>query len=261
MQQRTSGAGVHAHWPCIVVNCNYICCIAPNEAGLSLCIASAQDSMTSQDTFLTSSALSAERDEQILLDVNPLGQPLIPIRAIGPEHKSELLAHFLQLEEQDRYLRFGYVVSDTQMGNYIEGIDFAQDEMFGVFNRKLELIAVAHIALSCDSAGSCQAEFGVSVLESGRGKGIGTRLFRRAAMFARNRGIDMLTMQCLTQNAAMMRIARRAGMEVRVEGSDTEAHLVVPHHAAFSHLDEWVENITGQLDFAIKLGMHRPKPA
>ena len=192
---------------------------------------------------------------------NQPGQTTVPMRAISAEHQAELLAHFLALGEDDRYLRFGYVASDAQIHAYVERMDFSRDEIFGVFSRKLELIAVAHIAISCDPKQACQAEIGVSVLESGRGKGIGTRLFQRAAMFARNRGIETLTMQCLTQNAAMMRIARRAGMEVHVAGSETEAYLKVPQRSVFSHLDEWVENATGQLDFAIKLGLHRPQSA
>ena len=217
--------------------------------------------MTSQDAFFARAAQPSDDETQVLPYFNQPGQPLVPIRAIGAEHTPELLAHFLALGEEDRYLRFGYAASDAQIKAYVTRIDFLRDEVFGVFNRKLELIAAAHIALSCQPKQACQAEFGVSVLESGRGKGIGTRLFQRAAMFARNRGIEMLTMQCLTQNAAMMRIARRAGMEVQVEGSETEACLKVPQRGIFSHLDEWVENATGQLDFAIKLGLHRPHMA
>ena len=217
--------------------------------------------MTSQDAFFARAAQPSDDETQVLPYFNQPGQPLVPIRAIGAEHTPELLAHFLALGEEDRYLRFGYAASDAQIKAYVTRIDFLRDEVFGVFNRKLELIAAAHIALSCQPKQACQAEFGVSVLESGRGKGIGTRLFRRAAMFARNRGIEILTMQCLTQNAAMMRIARRAGMEVHVEGSETEACLKVPQRGIFSHLDEWVENATGQLDFAIKLGLHRPHMA
>ncbi len=217
--------------------------------------------MTSQDAFLPKAAQSSDDEAQVLPYFNQPGPPLVPIRAIGAEHTPELLAHFLALGDEDRYLRFGYAASDVQIEAYVTRIDFLRDEVFGVFNRKLELIAAAHIALSCQPEQACQAEFGVSVLESGRGKGIGTRLFQRAAMFARNRGIEMLTMQCLTQNAAMMRIARRAGMEVHVAGSETEACLKVPQRGVFSHLDEWVENATGQLDFAIKLGLHRPQMA
>lgn len=213
-----------------------------------------------EPSFLAPSDSPPEANAQVLPYFNQQGQATIPIRAIGQEHLAELRAHFLALGEDDRYLRFGYAASDAQIAAYIDRIDFLRDEIFGVFSRKLELIAVAHIAISCDPAQPCQAEIGVSVLQSGRGKGIGTRLFQRAAMFARNHGIETLTMQCLTQNAAMMRIARRAGMEVHVAGSETEACLKVPHHNVLSHLDEWVENATGQLDFAIKLGLHRPQP-
>jgi len=183
---------------------------------------------------------------------------IVPIRHIGAEHKSELLEHFLALEPADRYLRFGYAAGDAQIRAYVDGIDFDRDEIFGVFNRKLELIAVAHIAVRGASEGP-QAEFGVSVLPAGRGRGIGSRLFQRAAIYARNHGIHVLGMQCLAQNAAMMRIARRAGMEVHSEGSEIEATLIIPERSLLSHLDEWVEDATGQIDFALKLGLHRPQ--
>lgn len=190
----------------------------------------------------------------------PAPPTVVPVRHIGPEHKSELLAHFLALEPGDRYLRFGYAAGDAQIRAYVDGIDFARDEIFGVFNRKLELIAVAHIAVRGAAAGEGpQAEFGVSVLPSGRGRGIGSRLFQRAAIYACNRGIHVLGMQCLAQNAAMMRIARRAGMEVHSEGTEIEATLRIPERSLLSHLDEWVEDATGQIDFALKLGLHRPQ--
>ena len=218
--------------------------------------------MTPENNFPRYSAAPASPSGSILSgdEVLPFfrqtGPAVVPIRRIGAEHKGELLAHFLALDPSDRYLRFGCAANDAQIRAYVDRIDFVDHEIFGVFNRKLELIAVAHLAPS-PAEGS--AEFGVSVLPSARAKGIGTRLFQRAAMYARNHGIQTLTMQCLTQNAPMMRIARHAGMRVHVEGSETEGSLRVPPHTLFSHLDEWVENATGQLDFVIKLGMHRPQ--
>ena len=178
---------------------------------------------------------------------------LVPIRLLGAAEREALRAHFLALDAADRYLRFGYAASDSQLLAYVDGIDFARDEIYGVFNRKLELIAAAHLAVAADG----RAEFGVSVLPSARGKGIGTRLFERAAMHARNRGIECMTMQCLTHNAPMVRIARRAGMQVHVCGGETEGVLRVPHGTLRSHLGEWIADATGELDFAIKLGRHR----
>ncbi|WP_079420509.1 GNAT family N-acetyltransferase [Thiomonas intermedia] len=186
---------------------------------------------------------------------NQARAPIIPIRPIGPEHRGQLLQHFLALNAEDRYLRFGYAASDERIRAYVESIRFGVDEIFGVFNRKLDLLAVAHIAM--EAGQTDRAEFGVSVLPRGRGLGIGTRLFERAAVDARNHGLRVLYMQCLSSNGAMLKIARRAGMKVRNDGGETEAHLELPDDTYQSHLDALVENQTGQIDYWIKVFMRQ----
>lgn len=186
---------------------------------------------------------------------NQARAPIIPIRPIGPEHRGQLLLHFLALSAEDRYLRFGYAASDERIRAYVESIRFGVDEIFGVFNRKLDLLAVAHIAM--EAGQTDRAEFGVSVLPKGRGLGIGTRLFERAAVDARNHGLRVLYMQCLSSNGAMLKIARRAGMKVRNEGGETEAYLELPEDTYQSHLDALVENKTGQIDYWIKAFMRQ----
>ena len=186
---------------------------------------------------------------------NQARAPIIPIRPIGPEHRGQLLLHFLALSAEDRYLRFGYAASDERIRAYVESIRFGVDEIFGVFNRKLDLLAVAHIAM--EDGQTDRAEFGVSVLPKGRGLGIGTRLFERAAVDARNHGLRVLYMQCLSSNGAMLKIARRAGMKVRNEGGETEAYLELPEDTYQSHLDALVENQTGQIDYWIKAFMRQ----
>lgn len=186
---------------------------------------------------------------------NQAPAPIVPIRPIGPEHRAQLLRHFLALSTDDRYLRFGYAASDERIRAYVDSIRFGQDEIFGVFNRKLELLAVAHIAI--EPGQTERAEFGVSVLPRGRGLGIGTRLFARAAVDARNRGLRVLYMQCLSSNGAMLKIARRAGMTVHNEGGETEAYLELPEDNYQSHLDALVENQTGQIDYWFKSAMRQ----
>jgi GNAT superfamily N-acetyltransferase len=92
--------------------------------------------------------------------------------------------HLLQLEPQDRYLRFGYAATDEQIRRYVEQLDFDRDEIFGIYNRKLELIAMAHLAYAETRRHKQCAEFGVSVLKHARGRGYGARLFERAVMHA-----------------------------------------------------------------------------
>lgn len=70
----------------------------------------------------------------------------VPIRSLAKHHCTHIARHILSLNESDRYLRFGYPATDEQVQRYVESIDVKQDEVFGVFNRNLELIAMAHLA-------------------------------------------------------------------------------------------------------------------
>ena len=145
----------------------------------------------------------------------------VPIRSLAPRHRDRIGQHLLALPEADRYLRFGYAASDEQILRYVEQLNFDRDELLGIFNRRLRLLAMAHVAYSPDDqpAASC-AEFGVSVAANARGRGYGRRLFDLAALHARNRGVQTLLIHALSENAAMLRIARQAGAAVVREGSE-----------------------------------------
>jgi len=143
----------------------------------------------------------------------PRFAPWIPIRSLAPRHRDRIAAHLLALPEHDRYLRFGYAAGDAQIQRYVDGLDFDQDEVFGVFNRRLVLIALAHLAYPRphQAAGPKAAEFGGSVLPQVRGRGYGARLFEHAMLHARNRGLDTMFIHALSENTTMLHIARRAG--------------------------------------------------
>jgi hypothetical protein len=113
----------------------------------------------------------------------------IPIRALSSRHRDRILAHLLLLPERDRYLRFGYAASDSQITRYVDQLDFERDELFGIFNRRLRLLAMAHLAYltTHDGKTASQAEFGVSVDARSR-RAAGDRLFE-LAVCTRNRGI------------------------------------------------------------------------
>lgn len=152
----------------------------------------------------------------------------VPIRSLRARHRSLILSHLCELEPEDRYLRFGYAATDAHLERYVVGLDFDRDPIFGVVNRQLRLIAVAHLAYGATVAGHQAAEFGVSVLKHARGRGYGARLFERAAMHARNAGVDEMYIHALSENAAMLQIARKAGAIVVRYGSESEAHLHLP---------------------------------
>lgn len=178
---------------------------------------------------------------------------LVPIRSLGANHRERITRHLLALEGHDRYLRFGYAASDEQIQRYAEGLDFERDEIFGVYNRRLELIAMAHLAFSADRNLHACAEFGVSVLKAARGRGYGARLFDRAAMHARNEGVSRLFIHALSENHAMLKIARNAGATVERDGSESEAHLMLPPATLDSRLTELFDEQVAQTDYRIKV--------
>jgi GNAT superfamily N-acetyltransferase len=156
------------------------------------------------------------------------------------------------LGDHDRYLRFGYMANDEQIQRYVDKLDFARDEIFGVYNRRLELVAMAHLAFAERPEHSQCAEFGVSVLDSARGRGYGARLFDRAAMHARNDGVSLMFIHALTENTAMLKIARNAGASVERDGSESEAYLRLPPATLDTRLTELVEEQIAQTDYRIK---------
>ena len=177
----------------------------------------------------------------------------IPIRSIAPRQRERILTHMLGLDERDRYLRFGYAATDAQIARYVDQIDFDRDEVFGVFDRRLRLIAVAHLAYAPEgSSHRAEAEFGVSVLPHARGRAYGRRLFEHSVLHARNQGVDTLHVHALTENAAMLHIARAAGAVVEREGSESEARLRLPPDTVASQVEQLIGEGAAELDYRIK---------
>ena len=164
--------------------------------------------------------------------------------------RAALRTHFLALGAEDRHLRFGCMVADASIERYVERIDFSRDAVFGVNAENRNFEGIAHIALD-----NTHAELGVSVLELYRGRGIGTALVSRAAAHARNRHIDLLFMQCLSENRAIMRIATKLGMRVVTEGPASEASLSLPSATPLGILREMLVDRIALCDTALRASL------
>lgn len=192
---------------------------------------------------------AATRTERAPTDLDAPRFSWVPIRAIAPRQRPRMLAHLLGLAADDRYLRFGYGASDEQVARYVDSIDFERDDVFGIHNRRLALIGLAHLAAL---PGGREAEFGVSVSPAARGRGYGTRLFDHAILHARNRGLDTLVIHALSDNAAMLHIAAAAGAKVERSGGDSQARLRLPPDTIGSHLEALLEDGAAEIDYRLK---------
>ncbi len=176
---------------------------------------------------------------------------IVPIRSLGSNHRSRIAKHLLSLSARDRYLRFGYAAQDAQIQLYADGLNFERDDIFGIYDRKLTLLAVAHLAYG-DKKQAC-AEFGVSVREKSRGRGYAALLFERCAMQARNHNVQTLFIHALSENAAMLKIARNAGARVQREGMESEAYLQLPQASLNSRATEIMQEQLARADYRLKV--------
>ncbi|MEA3120175.1 MAG: hypothetical protein QOI13_3445 [Paraburkholderia sp.] len=180
------------------------------------------------------------------------GRELVLVRELMANDRERLLAHFLSLNADDRLLRFGQMVPDHVIENYVRTIDFARDSIFGVFDEQLALAGAGHLAYLPAKGDKRMAELGVSVLENARGKGIGSKLFERAAMRCRNTHVTTLYIYCLSRNATMMHIAKKAGMRIEYAQGSADAYLTLPPADQVSIIAEMLQEQAAVFDYAIK---------
>jgi hypothetical protein len=75
-------------------------------------------------------------------------------------------------------------------------------------------------------------------------------------MHARNWGIRALFMHCLSENGAMMHLARKQGMRIATEQGESDAWLALPRADASSYAHELLAERLGLFDFALKRQLH-----
>lgn len=199
--------------------------------------------------------LPASRQAHSLADsLRSAGQRLwrwVPICPLDESHRPLIEQHLLALGARDRYLRFGYPATDTRISQHVRQLDFVNHELFGIFNRRLELVATAHLAYADQDRS--MAEFAVSVLPGTRGRGYGRRLFDHAVRHCQNRRADRMFIHALSENTAMLRIARGAGATVQTAGPESEAWLQLPPDSVGSHMAELVDTRAALLNQKAKL--------
>src|SRR6266446_1666383 len=120
--------------------------------------------------------------------------------AIRPTHLHfrDLANHFLALSSGDRFLRFGWVMTDVEIVAYVESIFVSADNAWAVVEPDRDISGVMHLeSMGC----------GVNL-------GIGTLLLQRAGLLARARALTTLFVRNLSLNAALQQLALRLGMRV-----------------------------------------------
>ena len=142
---------------------------------------------------------------------------MIIVRRVLPTEYHKYRTHLLSLDENSRYMRFGYRAPDTAINKLCDDFEENQSEhvLYCIENENLDFAGVAHIAI-----GKTGSELAFSVLKDYQGRGYGTALMERAILHCRTRNISKSNLVCLQSNAAIKRLCNKYGIAVKNECGD-----------------------------------------
>lgn len=135
-------------------------------------------------------------------------------------HKPNILQHLAELSADDLWLRFGSPLRQSALENYVNGIDFSSDIAWGIYDPELKLVGFTHVGI--EPAKRC-AEFGISVSPEYRRRGYAEAMLRRALLPAAHLDLDKVYGYFRTVNLPIMRLARKAGFDIAIHGSEAVA--------------------------------------
>ncbi len=169
---------------------------------------------------------------------------MINVRTLTPLELPRYRDHLLRLGANDRRLRFGCSISDEGIIDFVDRLSPLDTRVLAYTGPDLAVVGAVQVTTTSWQA----VEFAFSVEAPYRGRGIATALLERASLWARNRGIRQAYVQCLAENHAMRRIARKAKMAMSTEAGESEGTLDIPSGTSGHFLEELAAETAGVWD-------------
>ena len=156
-------------------------------------------------------------------------RPSWVFRKLWPQDAGALTAHLLRLDPEQRAFRFGHVVADEWIVRYCADTDWTRSVTLGCWIAG-DLRGIMELKM-VDRVWPRHAEAALSVERAFEARGIGTELFDRGLLIARNRGITRICVLCLPENHRMQQIVQKLRPRVAQSGDQVECEieLTVPN--------------------------------
>ena len=181
------------------------------------------------------------------------------IRKLWPQEWGRFRDHLLRLDKESRRLRFAHAVADSFIEDYAERMS----DMGGLVVVTMlgdEVRAAAELRKLGETWGR-EAEAAFSVERPFQDQGLGSELMGRVILAARNRGVGLLYMSCLAENARMQSIARKHDAALRFEYGEVIGEIVPQTPDYFSLMAEAVEDRVGYMMAVLDLSARWAKAA
>jgi len=152
--------------------------------------------------------------------------------------KDEIINHITSLNDEDRYLRFGYLPKNSMINKYVNytfskiNTETNANFWFAV-TKNNKIVATIHIAIYGD-----EAEFAFTTDKDHRGKKLGQLLFSRGYQLITEFGINRIKLTCLSQNSAMKHIASKFGLKFTYSSGEVDAVTYIQYPVTINQVNE-----------------------
>jgi acetyl coenzyme A synthetase (ADP forming)-like protein len=155
----------------------------------------------------------------------------IHIRAIQPDDKDRLVAHFARLSAQSVYFRFFSAkkrLTDEELARFTE-VDFVRHAaLVATLGQASEERIIGVGRYTVVDGPAKRAELAFAVADEFQGRGVGTLLLEHLAPIARAHGITEFEADVLGENNRMLEVFAESGFKVKRSIEDGIFHLAFP---------------------------------
>ena len=162
-----------------------------------------------------------------------------------PHKTSDITCRMLGAHELRRYeyymkersadslsMYFGCAMSKDAITNLVDHMveHHENHKVLVAENCELEIVGTIHVALINDH----EVELGIMVSEAYRNTGVSTKMMDYVLTWCRNRGVDSVTMFCLSYNAPILHVVKKYGLKITESLGNTEAKVALPRANIFT---------------------------
>lgn len=166
------------------------------------------------------------------------------------EHLNEYSTHLKNLNDEDRYTRFGYAANGAAIDRLILNIVYnQQDHHIFTYKANDQIVGFGHLAKDGNDW-----ELAVSVERSCQGQGIANELMSHMITWGKTHGVHVVYMHCITENKKIQHLARKHGLTtIERSGVDVTAQVELPDPTAIDYMANFTREQTELATDIVKL--------
>lgn len=153
------------------------------------------------------------------------------------EYLAEYSQHLKNLNDEDRYTRFGYAASAAAIDQMILNVLYHPvDHHIFTYYLDDHIVGFGHLAREGNDW-----ELAVSVEKSYQGRGIANELMDYMIAWGKTHGVEVVFMHCITENQKIQHLARKHGLKtLDRSGHELTARVQLPDPTVFDYTTNFV---------------------